>query len=476
MNRYAFGIRVVCVLAAALCSAAPAAAQGVPFSGLFGNPAKGQHSLEARGGAFGTWDDNLLAQGPIASDPLPFDPRLQAKGLGAGFESTLSYGYGRQSRGRSKSRFQFNAQGSVREFSPGSAADAIWVPNSAANLGFNTNLTPKITFNIGASAAYEPYYRYAPFLRNGAAPASTFAADSAAPSDTAGSADVSTAVPSMIPEVGPVGTDAGFAVSSDWVTTLTAVTSVTDQFTKRSAVTADMSISRAQIFGKTKLDSRIAHAQFTHKLTRKLGLHLGYGLQQTEYTSGSSPAERGNQHLIDFGVDYGDGISFGKHYTLAFNTSVAGLQQGGTTVFRLNGSATLARSIGRTWSAAIGGVRDTQYVIGIREPLLTDAANVGIGGQIVPRLRFTAGGNYMRGQRAFGGSDERLVTKGASTRLTFALTQHVALYTQYSYYRYDIPAGFLFDVDFPPNFNRRSATFGITFWAPIINRLAPRQP
>jgi hypothetical protein len=467
---------MVCVLAAALCSAAPAAAQGVPFSGLFGNPAKGQHSLEARGGAFGTWDDNLLARGPFANDPFAFDPRLQAKGLGTGFESNLNYGYRRQSRGRSKSSFQFGAQAAVQEFSPGSSVDAFWIPNYGVNAGVSSNLTPKISFNLGGSAAYAPYYLYAPFLRNPGAPASTVSADSTAPADTADSAGAPTAATSMIPDVGPVGTDAGFGVSSQWVSTLSANTSITDQFTKRSAVTADFSINRAQIFGQTKIDTRLAHAQFTHKLTRKLGLHLGYGIQLSDYTSESVPNVRTENHLIDFGVDYGDGISFGRHYTLSFSTGVSGLQQNGTTAFRLNGSATLARSIGRTWSASIGGVRDTQYVVGIRQPLLTDAANVGVGGQIVPRLHFSAGGYYMRGLRAFVDSEEMLVTKSASAKLTLGLTQHIGLYTQFSYYRYDIPAGFFLDFAFPPNFNRRSATFGITFWAPIINRQAPRQP
>lgn len=473
MSRTTFGTRLVCAVAVALAAASPAAAQGAnggPFAGLFGGGTKGDQSLDLRGGFFGTYDDNLLAQAPNGGDPLSFDPRLQSRGLASGFNSSLSYGFGHVGHGRSRSLFQFGAVAAVSEFSTGLSAGTLWSPSSQANAAFSTNLTPKISIQVRANAGYAPYYQYAPFLNN-VSPSTVVPADTSttASSDTA--AENIPALPNTTPQVNPVNSDTGFATSSNWVSTVAGSAMITDRFTRRTGISADVGADQEQIIGRAHVLNEYAHSQLSHNLTRKLSVHIGYGLLQSEYTNEGGPTQRTFNHLVDFGADYGDGgrFTFGRYYTLTFSTGLSTLHQGNQTAFNLNGAVNLSRSIGRSWSASIGAARATQYVLGIVQPLLTDSINAGFGGEILPRLQFTAGGGYMRGQQAFFASDSAIQSKSVSSKLTFALARYMGLYAQYSYYQYDIPAGF-FQLDFPRNFNRRMATVGLTFWAPIINQ------
>jgi hypothetical protein len=100
----------------------------------------------------------------------------------------------------------------------------------------------------------------------------------------------------------------------------------------------------------------------------------------------------------------------------------------------------------------------------------------GLGGQFTRRLAFTAALNYLNGQNVFSGSAGSLVTDSASARLTFAAHEHVGVYTQAAYYQYDEPEAFLSAIPFPSHLHRRSLSVGLSFWVPMINQRAERQP
>lgn len=448
----------MCALAVACSVAAPVAAQqqepsGGPFSGLFGGGGTAGRTpfLDVRGGLFGSYDDNVLTQAPNA-DPNLFDPRFQRPGMASGLESSVTYGYSRTGHGRSGTQVRLGGGASLKEFSSGSSTN-LWVPSYDANVGISTNLTPKVAFAARAGTGYAPYYQYAPFLGN-TTPENNPIFDN-----------------NPIPSVSPVGTDTGFAARSEWVGSFNAGASITDKFTKRSSISADIGWEDTQIFGQAKIDTRQIHGQFTHKLTRQFGFHLGYGVQEAFYSRESQPGTRNVNNLFDVGLDYGGGpISFARHYALSFATGMSAVRQGSETQFRVDGSATLVRSIGRTWGASIGVIRGTEYILGFGQPFFSDSANAGFGGQIAPRLNFSAGGGYMRGQLAFAQSGDSLVSKNASTKLTFAISRHVGVYGQYSYYQYDAPIAFFSTLEFPRQLHRRSATVGLTLWAPIIQQ------
>jgi hypothetical protein len=459
VNRNKFGIRLVCAVAACVAIGTPAAAQdrpsGGPFTGLFkGSPKDQPQTLDVRASAFAAWDDNVLAQAPGGGvGDLSLDPRYIKPGIANGFQGSAAYGFR-----RSGTRSQFNLSGdaSVQQFASGVGTGAIWLHSYAASTGLRTNLTNKTSISFGASSAYAPFYQYAPFLKN------------------------------TTSEESPVGSDYGFAAKSAWVRSSSASASVEDRFSKKSSITGGIGWSQFVMPGNEagNVDSLSASASFHHSLTRKLGFHVGYGIQ--EYRNGSTPdAKPVPTHQMDIGLGYGDGLTltFGRRTTLsmAIGASIARngdpvsvTTTGKSTAFVLDGSATLIRSIGRSWGASVGYVRGTSYIVGFPEPLMSDSANAGFGGPLTTRLQFSIGAGASRGQRLFSGAGGgSIVSYTGSTRLSYALLSHLGLYGQASYYRFSIPPGFT-NFAFVPDLDRRSVSVGLSTWLPLIKHRQPR--
>src|SRR5262249_6896001 len=156
-------------------------------------------------------------------------------------------------------------------------------------------------------------------------------------------------------------------------------------------------------------------------------------------------------------------FTFARHYTL--NLSVGAtiarngdpasvVTTGRSTAFLVNGSATLSRTLGRTWAASIGYNRGTSYVVGFVEAFNTDGASAAFGGRIVARFFFSCGAGASRGKMVFS-QDGTLVAYTSSARLTYGLFANVGLYAQASYYKYSIPASALAAFQFAPQLDRR---------------------
>jgi hypothetical protein len=446
--------------AASVVLAVPVSAQsqqpgGGPFSGLFkGSPKEQPHTLDARASAFGAWDDNLLALAPGGSGGEgAADPRFLKQGIANGFQGSLAYGFRRSG---TRSQFSVGAGASVQEFASGLGGEPFWFHSYGLSTGLTTKLTNKISMSLGANAAYAPYYQYAPFLKNTAS------------------------------EESPVGSDYGFAVNSAWVRSVSASASVSNQFSKKSGISAGVGWDQRTMPGNedATVETRNAVVSFSHSLTRKLGFHVGYGIQESR-TASRPDAEPLRTHIMDVGLGYGDGLTltFGRHYTLSLGIG-AGIAKNGdpvsvattgkSTALTLNGNATLSRSIGRTWGASVGYSRGTGYTVGFPEPMMTDSANAGIGGPLTRRLQFSAGAGASRGHNLFSESGGTLVSYSASTRLSYAVFTHLGLYGQASYYRFSIPADFT-NFGFTPDLDRRSVSVGLSTWVPLIKqRRGPR--
>lgn len=447
----------MCAIAACLAAAVPAAAQppsGGPFTGLFrGSPKEQPHTLDIRASGFAAWDDNLLAQAPGGGvGDSSFDPRFVKQGVANGFQGSMVYGFRKSG---TRSQFSLTGDASVQEFASDLGSSAIWFQSYNVSTGLTTKITNKTSISIGGGAAYAPYYQYAPFLKN------------------------------TTSEVSPVGSDYGFAVGSQWVQSTSASVSVENRFSKKSGISGGIGWDQRLMPDNPdgSVDTRSARVQFSHNVTRKLQFHLGYGIQESRYAS-NADAKPARTNLIDVGLGYGDGITFslGRYTTLSLSigTSIAkngdpaSLAAGAKdTSFVLNGSATLSRSLGRSWATSLAYLRGTNYVVGFPEPLMTDSANTGIGGPLFSRLQFSAGAGASRGQQLFSQSGGTIVSYTASTRLTFAVFSHLGLYTQASYSRFSIPPGFG-NFGFVPDLDRRSVSVGLTTWMALIKQRRTR--
>jgi hypothetical protein len=189
---------------------------------------------------------------------------------------------------------------------------------------------------------------------------------------------------------------------------------------------------------------------------------MGYGRDQVQDMAGSPSFQ-----TIDAGLDYGNSLSFARRMSLSFSTSTSIVRIEGANHFRLDGSVRLMRSFARTWSAAVSYDRGTEFIPGFGQPFLSDAAEASIGGSITPRTRWSANAGYSYGQIGYTSSASFGALVADST-LEFALTRRLAVFGDYSFYRYRIPVESTV-IPLLPLFRRHAATVGLTMWLPVIN-------
>jgi hypothetical protein len=360
---------------------------------------------------------------------------LKQSGASAGVSGSLAYD-------RRGDRVQFVLDGGANAREYASSPNLVTAYQVATML--TANLTPKLMFNAGGSASYSPFFQFAPFLDVG------------------------------MSSVGPLTGNFGYAALAERTLGLDASVGLTNNVTNRTSLVIAASGRDWRLLDdpQNNLRSWGAQAGVRHRLTRSLGVHLGYGRDQTESAiAGVAPSV--NQ-LIDAGVDYGDTLSFARRTALSFSTSTAATRYLGETHYRLNGSARLTRGFRRSWSTWIGYDRNLAFRIGFRAPLLTDSVSAGIAGLATRRIKWSAGAGYTRGTVGFGSND--FSTYSGTSRFDLALTRMLGLFGQYAYYHYEVPPGSS-ALDLVPRFSRQVATVGLTVWVPLIKDVrAPKQP
>jgi hypothetical protein len=397
-----------------------------PYAGLFG----GQDTTEQSQGLnltmslFGAYDQNSF---PASEASNLVDPRLKENGASIGATGSLQY-----LRRGDRGLFTWSGGGTAQDYatSPG----VLGAYNSATTLSLK--MGPTLMLNANAGAAYSPFFQFSPFQNGATVPA------------------------------GPPLSGFGFAAVGERNVITDGSIGLTSNFTKRTSAYASVDRYDAHLLDNpdNNLSTWGGRAGIRHHLTRALGVHLEYGQQQVHNAAAAAP-----QYVystIDAGVDYGDSLTFARRTSLTFSTSTSAVRYNRQTNYRLNGAATLARGLGRSWSAYAGYNRDTQFMIGFLQPLLTDSVRTGVSGLMALRTKWSAAGGYTHGSIGFGGSD--FTVYSASTRLETGLTHTLGLYGQYSYYRYQVPPASS-DIDILTRLSRQTVTVGLSLWVPIIN-------
>jgi hypothetical protein len=177
---------------------------------------------------------------------------------------------------------------------------------------------------------------------------------------------------------------------------------------------------------------------------------------------------------LDAGLNYGDQLAIARRTTLSFGTSTSVYHStGSSTNFRVNGNVGLTHSMGRTWSASVGYVRDAGFVAGFNNLVMTDSVSASVGGLIAPRIRWNSGVWWSRGEIGID-STSHYTNTWANSTLSFALTRSLAAYAQYSFNQYQTPAHSSTIVTLT-DFSRHSVSAGVSAWLPIFNtRSTPR--
>jgi hypothetical protein len=432
VSRFLFGIRVSHALAFLGLAAAPAAAQVSrvtgPFAGLFGGDAKAEQALDLRGSLFGAYDFGG-SQPPLAPPGSASGSDLSQPGGAAGADGTVSY----RRRWR-RGQFSASGQGGFQQYPGGSVGGADY----SATTAFTTNLTRKVVLGGNADYARSPFYDLAPLTG-----------------------------PNTIESI-PLTPGYDVTAAALPTTSLGAGLSLVGNFSKSSTVTGDIHWAQTRFHGPQANDNfgdLGADLAFSHRITRSLGFHVGYGQDRIKDGSlNSSPATR----TIDVGVDYARAFSFsGKKTTLTFSTLSTVVHFEGETDFDLGGSAALTRPLARTWNLQVGYFRRAGFVPGFGKPVVSDAVNTSVDGLLAPGLHWLASGGFSHDGIGFNGSESFTVYTVSST-LDLALTRALGLFVQYGYYRYRVPPGST-DLPLALLFSRHSATVGLTAWLPLIH-------
>jgi hypothetical protein len=450
------GSRLLLASALVLASAAAATAQTPrvegPFSGLFGGQSRNRNvrqSLDVRGSVFGVHQEVLR---PSAASLRELDPRFQRSGTFGAVSGAASYSYQRSAR-----RASFLLGGNATAASYSTRPDLVMASYNGVS-GINANLTRKITLSTTAFGSYAPFYNFG----SGAAPPPTFGNS---PLLVQGSLPGGGGFDQTLP-----GSNFGFNAVFLPNTTYGGSVGLTGNVSTRTTLSAigDYRDFKFIDSGSPGFRTLGGMATVRHSLTRRVALRFGYG-RFASTTYGAAQSQRLSRDNYEAGLDYADllRLQLGRTTTLAFAPNAAVMHWNGRTQFRLNGSASLTHGMGRTWSASAGYIRDTGFVIGFQQPVLTDSAVGSLGGMVGDRVRWTTTGSWMRGQIGFD-SPTSFSWTSATSGLSVALGRSIALFGQYGYYAFNVPPG-AFSLTTVPQFARQTVSVGLSVFAPIFS-------
>ena len=414
--------------------AAPAAAQRAagPNAGVLGtsDEANVRQTLTIRGSLFGAWDDILTE----TEDPA-VDQRFLRSGMAGGANGRLSH-----ARRTRRTQWLSSADTSLRIY--GSGGDAI-AGTFAGHSNLNSELNSRLTLSLSGGWLYSPYYELSPGYG------------------------------SQFQNIGSFGGGFGLATAAERNTLADGRAALNVRLSRRDTIDLDVSGRRWKFLDQpaSSVTHYGGHGRYRHSLNRTLGVYAGFGREEARYElPDTRPA---TADVIDVGVDYGDTLEFNRQTALAFGFSTSAVRWEDDTHYRVNGSATLTRAIGRTGSGLLQYRRATEYTGGFREPLLTDTFSGGFSDQIGRDTSWSANVGYVRGEIGFNSTtSRRFDIYDVGARVTRALTRHLAVFGDYTYYRYAVPPGATVFA-FLPKFSRQSFSAGLTVWTPLVNDTRP---
>jgi hypothetical protein len=428
--------RLALALVAALTCASAAEAQRAlgPFGGVLGamSDADASHTLDLRGSLGGSWNDTLTS-----GDTSGIDPRFLRSDAGAGVSGSLAHA-------RRSSRYQWQSGVGTSLRLTGANIDPLSAGFSAQT-SINTSISRRVSLSGSGSYSYSPYYGFSPGLDG------------------------------RLSNVGAYGGGFGVATAAQRNASMSAGVGASTQLSRRDTLSASGSVSRSKFFGDAddplgqvdgSTDQRSVGLQFSHTLTRSLGFHAGYGRTDAGYrlAGGDSAAS----DSIDVGVDYGDTLRFSRRTAFSFGSSTSAVRWSNETHYRINGSAALTHGFGRSASASLTYSRSTGFDAGFREPLLTDTVSAGFSNQLGRRASWSAQFGYARSGIGFGSTAGHSESLFAGGGLNAAVTRRIGVFTDYSFYRNEIPTGSTVFATLP-KFSRQSVTAGLSIWVPLIS-------
>lgn len=208
------------------------------------------------------------------------------------------------------------------------------------------------------------------------------------------------------------------------------------------------------------------------QLSRDLGVHTGYSHERID--QGGAVGGGYDHDVIDAGIDFTKSLSLSRRTTLGITTSTSMFKDSSSNSrIRVNGLVSVQKFFRRTWRVAAEASRQTEFLPGFVEPLLTDTVGAFLSGMFSRRIDWMAG--VSGGHGNYGFSDTTgFGTVAATTQLNYALTHHLSAYAQYVSFWYEVPARTT-SLRLPGQMNRQVASVGVSAYIPVYQKMrAPR--
>ena len=220
---------------------------------------------------------------------------------------------------------------------------------------------------------------------------------------------------------------------------------------------------------------RGGRAMWKRQMSRAFALHAGYGRDQLQQSRGGVD-ERYVNELIDLGVDFAKSLTMARRTTLGFVTETSVVREGGgPRHYRLNGTVAFEHHFLRTWVTQLAAKRATEFLPGFRGPVFTERGRAALAGYFSKRVLMNV--NAEGGQGAVGVNDQRqFMSYTGNAKITYGITRHIGVFTQYVYYNYQMPPD-PFALVTVPHLSRQAVSVGVQTWVSLIDKKkVPRDP
>lgn len=403
-----------------------------PYTGLFGGGVgETEHSLTANGSLGGGYDTNVVALAAEGTGlNLPISSRQAAATygqLGAGLDYTLS-----------KKRVGLSASGSTNgRYLP--TASTPYIGGYAGILGGSASLSRNVRLTASHMAVYHPYKTLllGPII-----------------SDT---------------EFGPaVVGDQSLGVQRYAFLSQASAIGFNLKLGRRSSLDFNYGLTRSDLGSPGgAMKTTTAAGRFTTRVTKNLGVHLGYGR-----TEGRLGTNANNYRLdnIDAGIDYNRGLSLTRRTFLNFSTGTTAINDGIHTFYTATGEARLNHEIGRSWLAAAAYTRGVTFVEQFPVPFFSDSVTLSLGGLISRRVQFHSLASAVLGQAGISLQTNPYGSYQGMVGFNSALTANLAVGVDYLYYRYGFDSFALLPDRLSRGMSRHGARITLNAWAPLFHR------
>jgi hypothetical protein len=220
-------------------------------------------------------------------------------------------------------------------------------------------------------------------------------------------------------------------------------------------------------------DTRFAQAGggITYGLTRYTSLRLGY--VQTEHRFTTTTGQRGTHttRTADIGLSLDRSIALTRSTALGFGASTVALSDGrDDTRYQVNGRIGLTQALGRNWGAHAQFTRDSAFHALLLEPVVSSWFDAGIGGLVGGKLGVSASVGARRGNVGFQAQGNRFDGYFGTAGLQLSVNRYVAAGASYGYYRYDFGQAVVLPNGISRRSDRQSLYAFVSLWAPLIQQ------